>query len=645
MHSSLTRSLLTDPMIALKDIRLHFGEFELFKGLNLNIKQKDKLALIGRNGAGKSTLFRLILGHISPSGGSLDIPRGTTIGILEQDISLDQGVSVRDAVMSVYDHLSGLQRDIENIQAELETTTDQNRIEVLSINLAESFEQLGHYEPEKLEAEMEKIMVGLGFKSNQLSAPVGHFSGGWQMRILLGRLLLLQPDFMLLDEPTNHLDIVSIIWLEQYLKDYPGAYVVISHDKRFMDNVASRVAEIELGKIHVYDGDFSKYEQLKAERRAIAESAYKNQQKEIERKEKLINKFRAKASKASMAQSLISELKRMDRLELEAVDHSKMKIVFPPAPRSAETVVKARRLTKHYDDNQVFNDLDFEILRGQRVSLIGQNGQGKTTMVKIISDRLEPTAGEYKKGSQVIEKYFAQDEGEQLDGSLTVLDWMTAQSTEETRSRVRSVLGAFLFRQEDVDKKISVLSGGERSRLALAGMLLSPMNFLIMDEPTNHLDMVSKQVLKDALKGYDGSLLVISHDRDFLDGLTDDTFVLHNGKIKHHLGDVSSFLEKEGFESLEAFSLSAEKVMSPDKVEREKTYGKGKPIDKQRQRKIQYLERDIDRLEVLQKEIEAEMSKPEFYESENQNAVLNKYEAVKKELENKMEEWEGIIDN
>ena len=628
-------------MISLQNVQLNFGAREIFSGLNLTLKSNEKIGLIGRNGVGKSTLFKILTKELTPDGGQYSTASDVTIGLLEQDINLDQSQRARDFVMKVYDEaLSSLKR-MEELEHLLSTEKNEEKIGDLSMEMAEVGAKLAYIQPEKMMASVEKVLKGLGFENDQLDWPISNFSGGWQMRILLAKLLLEEPDYLLLDEPTNHLDIVSIMWLEQYLLEYPGTYIVISHDKRFLDVVSKKIIEIRLGSCQVYSGNYSKYEVDKELQGDIRRKAYENQQKEIQRKERLINKFRAKQSKASFAQSLITELDRMDKIEIENEDAGVMNIRFSEPPRSAEIAVKGVGLSKKFGDNLVFEGVNVQLLRNQRVSLIGQNGQGKSTLVKLLTKKLDATSGEIQIGSNAYLEYFAQDQGEQLDGDRTVLQWMEDHATAENRTKVRSILGAFLFGQEEVDKKIKVLSGGERSRLAMATMLLRTINVLILDEPTNHLDMISKQVLKDALKSYKGALLVISHDRDFLTGLTDETWIIHEGEIKQHLGDVDSFLTEKGFESLMAFEVKNDKSKT---IKKEKPVASGMGHDelKKKKRRLSYVERDIEKLEIAQKEMEEKMAQVGFYESEESEIVLKDYEKIKDDIQVLMSEWEEL---
>lgn len=630
-------------MLSLRDISLHFGDRTLFNGLNWTIKPDDKLVLIGRNGVGKTTLFKVMTGQLTPDSGAIDCPKESKIGLLEQDLGKFEGHTIRSLALTAFPEIESHAREWESLEKKMAGCSDDDEMMTLSMKMSDLSDKMNISGDHQKIADSEKVLKGLGFTDEDMDRSIEEFSGGWQMRVLLARLLLIQPQFLLLDEPTNHLDIVSVIWLENYLKEYVGAYVVISHDKRFLNNVARKVVEIDNGKIKSYTGNYDAYLVQKEEQQEILFNTYKNQQAEIERKQRLIDKYRAKASKASTAKALASELARMDKVELENSDDREMNIRFPQAPRSAERVVETHGLGKSYGDLNVFNDLDFMLLRGQKVSLIGQNGQGKSTMAKIIAGQLKPSEGEVNIGQNVILKYFAQDQGEKIDGNYTVLEWMEEQASPEMRPKVRHILGAFLFSQEDVDKKVKVLSGGERSRLAMAAMILQPMNFLLLDEPTNHLDMQSKEVLKSALRNYDGAMVVISHDRDFLEGLTENTAVIHDGKLSIHLGDVDSFLDQKGFESLIDFSLSGPAKDSRSSVPMGNKPKRDDQAIKNLERKIKKAESKIETLEFDVKTLEDRMAEPGFFESDKKDQILGEYDQKKKLLSEKTREWEDLV--
>lgn len=632
-------------MLVIKDLSLHFGERAIFKDLNWTIKPNDKMVLIGRNGVGKTTLFRVMTGQMTPDSGAIDYPRESKIGLLEQDIGEYQGHTIKSLALTAFPELEKHSRAWDNLEKKMAVCTDDDEMMKLSEKISDLAEEMNLHGSHQKIAEAEKVLKGLGFQDPDMDRPIEEFSGGWQMRVLLARLLLIQPSFLLLDEPTNHLDIVSVIWLENYLQEYPGAYVVISHDKRFLNKVAKKVVEIDQSKVKIYAGNYDNYLVQKEEQKEILLNTYKNQQSEIERKQRLIDKYRAKASKASTAKALASELARMDVVEIEPESHHQMNIRFPDAPRGAERVVETERLGKAYDQLRVFKDIDFVVLRGQKVSLIGQNGQGKSTLAKIIAGHLSPTEGQHRIGPNVIMKYFAQDQGEQIEGDVTVLDWLEDQASPEMRPRVRNILGAFLFSQDDVDKKVKVLSGGERSRLAMAALVLQPMNFLILDEPTNHLDMTSKEVLKNALENYNGALLVISHDRDFLSGLTEHTAIIHDGKMSTHIGDVDSFLDQKGFDSLMDFSLSGK---TPEKEEKSTAaHDQDSQVDHARikriEREIKKVESKIETEEFEVKRLEQVMGAPGFYEESTAEKTMEEYNTRKASLNELHGEWEKLV--
>ena len=496
-----------------------------------------------------------------------------------------------------------------------------------------------------MEADAEKVLQGLGFRPSDMNRVIDEFSGGWQMRIILAKMLLKKPDYLLLDEPTNHLDIESILWLEEFLKDYPGAVLIISHDKMFLDNITKKTIEIELGNLYEYKAPYSKYIALREDRIEKMQSAFQNQQQKIAQTEKLIDKFRAKASKAKMAQSLIKQLDKMDRIEVESQDLTTMKIKFPPAPRSGDIVVEAKKLTKHYGPIEVLNDVDIKLDRGDRVAFVGQNGQGKTTLAKILIKELDYSSGVLKLGHNVHLGYYAQNQSEFLHPKQTVLETMEAASPPELRTRLRSILGAFMFSGEDVDKKVSVLSGGEKARLALACLLLKPINFLVLDEPTNHLDILTKEVLKKAIQNYDGTLIVVSHDRDFLKKLTSRTIEFRDKKLYEYLGDVNLFLEKRAMDNMREVEMKTPKndsqitdnqISSSNQL----TYEDRKKL-KKLERSVQYAERKVEELEAKIADFEKEMAEPGFYESSASESKLQQFSETKNELEKAIEAWES----
>lgn len=636
-------------MINVSNVFVKYGDRVLLDYVNFVVGVRDRAGLVGRNGAGKSTILKIIAGHNQPHDGKISRPNGTTMGFLHQDMELPKGKTVMEEAMTAFDRLKKLEERINEINDELGIRTDyesESYSDIL-VELSEATEQFNMLGGTSMEAEVEKILSGLGFKSSDMERLTDEFSGGWQMRIELAKMLLQRPDFLLLDEPTNHLDIESILWLEQFLKTYEGAVVVISHDKMFLDNVTNRTIEIELGKIYDYKANYSKFKILQAERREQQAAAYGNQQKQIEQTERLIEKFRAKASKAKMAQSLIKQLDKMDRIEMESSDSSKMKLRFLPAPRSGQIVVDVKKLVKRYGDLTVLNNTGFQLERQQRIAFVGQNGQGKTTLSKIIAAVETHTGGTVKLGHNVEIGYYAQNQAEALAPKETVLETIEQAAPPELRARVRSILGSFMFRGEDVDKKVSVLSGGERARLALACLLLRPVNLLILDEPTNHLDIPSKDVLKNALMEYDGALIVVSHDRDFLEGLTTRTLEFRDQKLFNYIGDVKAFLEKRQLENMREVELRQKKTQVKKAAERsndsQMSFEEQKEFEKKRkklERKVQNSERSIERLEGEIEKWELKMADASFYTKPDSEKKIEKYKEKKSDLERIMEEWE-----
>jgi len=640
-------------MISANNIWIKYGDRVLLDKINVVIGDRDRVGLVGRNGAGKSTFLKVIAKEITPDDGSITRPTNSTIGFLHQEMSLPKGKTVMNEALSAFSRVIEMSERIEAITVELGERTDyesQAYTDLLN-ELAEITDDFNLLGGATMEADCERVLTGLGFQTKDMDRLTEEFSGGWQMRIALAKILLTRPDYMLLDEPTNHLDIESIIWLEGFLKTYEGAIILISHDKTFLDSVINRTVEIDHGKVYDYKSNYTKYLELRKERREKLQNTYNNQQKHIEHTEKLIEKFRAKATKAKMAQSLIKQLDKLERVELDNENTSALKLHFPPAPRSGEVVVDVKSVKKQYGDVLVLDHVKFQLLRGERVAFVGKNGEGKTTLSKIIVGVENATAGDVAEGHNVKIGYYAQNQADELDGSLTVLETMGQKCPDELRTKLRSILGAFMFSGEDADKKVSVLSGGERARLAIAKMLLHPINLLILDEPTNHLDIISKQVLKDALLIYDGSMIVVSHDRDFLEGLTARTIEFNNKKLNEYLGDVNYFLNKRSFGNFREVSIgdqpktaaaskSNEKVVAPSvnlTREERKALEKEK---KKRQRAVQASEKKIQQTEQKIAGYESEMAKPEFYNGPDANKVLGAYNQAKVDLDRIYEEWE-----
>ena len=607
--------------------------------INLVIGEKDKIGLVGRNGAGKSTLMKVISNELNPDEGKVSRPSQRSLGFLHQELTLDGSRTVMESAMDAFAEIKKMEKRIDSLNDEIAEREDYESDAYAALlqelaNLNERFALVGGA---SLEGEAEKVLKGLGFTSDHFNRGLNTFSGGWQMRVELAKLLLQQPDYLLMDEPTNHLDIESIIWLEQYLQNYPGSLILISHDKQFLDAVTKRTVEIELGKIYDYKAPYSQYLALREERKIKQMAAYENQQKVIAQKERTINRFMAKATKTKMAQSMQKQLDKMERIEMEAENNQKMRLRFPPAPRSGEVVVEGKKLRKQYGEKVVFDGINLSIHRGDRIAFVGQNGQGKTTLAKILVEELPASLGEVKIGYNVALGYYAQNQAETLDPKLTVLQVMEAASPPEKRTQLRGILGAFMFSGEDVDKKVYVLSGGERARLALACLLLKPLNLLVLDEPTNHLDIPSKEVLKNALLEYDGTLIVVSHDRDFLAGLTQQTLEFRDQQVLHYIGDVNAFLKKRELDNMREVELNTQQqVASQIASKKELPYEERKKI----LRAVSNAEKKIERLEEEIANMEIQMSDPDFFKKPEAEKQMQRYKQAKEELDLAMEVWE-----
>jgi len=637
-------------MISVNNLTLSFGGFNLFKGVSFQLADGEKVGLVGKNGAGKTTLLRLIAGEIQPTSGMVALPNDIHLGYLPQQMALASGRSVIDETMLAFSEIIGLKRKITSVTSQIAERTDYESNEYLHLinQLTELNDRVTFLDSETADARAEQALLGLGFKRSDFSRPTTEFSGGWRMRIELAKILLQKPQVFLLDEPTNHLDIESIQWLEDYLKTFSGALLLISHDRAFLDNVTQRTVEISLGNIYDYKVPYSKYVELRHERREQQFAAYRNQQKVIEETEEFIERFRYKATKAVQVQSRIKMLDKMDVIEVDEEDASAVSIRFPSAPRSGDIVCEAKDVGKSFGDNRIFSGVNFTIERGQKVAFVGKNGEGKTTMSRIIIGELDYD-GHVKIGHNVSIGYFAQNQNQLLDGKASVLDTIDRVAVGEVRTKVRDILGAFLFRGEDVDKKVSVLSGGERNRLALAKLMLEPYNLLVLDEPTNHLDMRSKDVLKSALMAYDGTVIVVSHDREFLDGLVEKVYEFSDGKVREHLGGIYDFLRRKKMESLKELEVNsrAEKnVKVKSDSDQKRLWEERKEIDKQTRRvegSLSKVEANIAKLEeeiaVIDRMLEnpeangVDMSDTEFFHS---------YDEKKRDLEKLMQQWEDI---
>lgn len=628
-------------MINVTNVYVQYGNRILLNRVNLVIGEKEKVGLVGRNGAGKSTLLKIIAREINPHEGSVSIPSNASIGFLHQEMLLPKGKSVINETLTAFESTKKLEARIEEINEEMASRTDyeSEAYHKLLDEYATLTDRFSYLDGESMEANAEKVLKGLGFLQKDFSRLTDEFSGGWQMRIELAKMLLRHPDYLLLDEPTNHLDIESIIWLESFLKDYSSTVIVISHDKEFLDNITNRTVEVELGKLYDYKAGYSKYVEMRAERRAKQIAAFENQQRVIADRERTINRFMAKATKTKMAQSMQKQLDKMERIEIDQQDKGVMTLRFPPAPRSGQVVVEGKSVVKKYGDLLVLDQVDFKMDRGDRVAFVGQNGQGKTTLAKMLISELSITDGNIDLGHNVEIGYYAQNQSENLHPKLTVLETMERHSPPEMRTGLRNILGAFMFSGEDVEKKVSVLSGGERARLALACLLLRPFNLLVLDEPTNHLDMLSKDVLKQALMDYDGSLVVVSHDRDFLSGLTNRTLEFRDRQLHNYIGDVNAFLEKRALDNMRDVELSSPKKNAVSAIELVKptlTYEERKKL----LRAIDRAEKQIEKLEGKIASFEEKMADPSFFQQPDTEEQMKSYGQLKNDLEQAMEDWE-----
>ncbi len=644
----ITHQLALNNMISVQSLGLHHSGNYLFQNVNFTIKKDDKIGLVGKNGAGKSTLLKMLTGEINFYEGSIVQEGAVTIGFLKQDLDFVKGRTVWNETLQAFEAINAMKNELDDVNHQMVTRTDyeSDYYENLIHRMTELNDLLMHYDAYNLEGDVEKVLLGLGFKADDFHKITDEFSGGWRMRIELAKLLLQKNDLMLLDEPTNHLDMESIIWLEAFLKDYPGAIVLVSHDKQFMTSVCNRTFDINNKKVDDYKANYTKYLELSKERKEKQIQAKKNQDVEIKQMEDNINRFRASATKSSFAQSLIKKLDKLERIEVDTDDVSKFNIRFQPAVTPGKVIFEAKNLGKAYGNKQVFDEVDFFIERGQRIALLGQNGQGKTTIAKILSGEIKDYTGEWNLGHNVNIGYFAQNQEEVLTPNKTVLEEAEDAATEETRPRVRDLLGSFLFQGDDVTKKTKVLSGGERNRLALCKLLLRPFNTLIMDEPTNHLDIQSKEIIKLALQKFEGTLIVISHDREFLQGLSDKIFEFRDGRMKEFLGDVNDYLEFRQKESIREISAEKSKLQElrnepvPAKVVEKPVEKKQVIVSKEEkniQNKIKKVEEKISELELKIEEME------KTFTTENPSEeTLELYNTKKADLDLALQEWEFL---
>ena len=632
-------------MITLSNISIRFSGNVLFENVSFLINPNDRIGLVGVNGAGKTTILKIIAGLLEPTSGEVIFPGGTTFGYLPQEKIINSKRSIYEEALTAFHEIKEIEKRIEFLTREISERTDYESKEYLQLvdKLTRQNERFSLFGGETAEANVEKVLKGLGFTQNDLNRPLPEFSNGWQMRVELAKILLRQPECLLLDEPTNHLDIESIEWLEDYLVNYRGAVIIISHDRAFLDNITKRTVEISKGRIYDYKAAYSEYVQMREERLEQEQSIYNNQQQEIKQIEQFVERFRYKSTKARQVQSKIKQLEKMDKIEVDNIDRSSIHFKFPPAPSSGKVVVETRQLNKSYDEHQVLKNLDFVALKGEKIAFVGKNGEGKTTLAKIIVGTLEHE-GQLNIGYNVLVGYYAQNQMEMLDAEKTVFETIDDIAVGDIRKNIKGILGSFMFGGEAVDKKVKVLSGGEKSRLALAKLLLTPVNLLILDEPTNHLDMRSKDILKNALLMYEGTLIVVSHDRDFLQGLTTKVIEFKNKNIKEHLGDIYDFLEKRKLDSLKALEEKKRFETESDKSkasENKIRYEQKKQLEKEIRKintQILKVEEEIQSLEEAIAKMDEKLANPDKYADEISSGELYKsYDQLKKNVSTAME--------
>ena len=637
-------------MISIQNLSVEFSAKSLFDNINYVINKKDKIALVGKNGAGKSTMLKIIAGLQSPTSGCVAKPNDITISYLPQQMVLNDTLTVIEEVSKAFSHIDEMHRQVDSISKELQSREDYESSEYQALidRLTILNEHIAMEGSESKEAEMEKTLIGLGFKRKDFNRPTAEFSGGWRMRIELAKLLLTHPDVLLLDEPTNHLDIESIQWLENFLLTKANAVVLVSHDRAFIDNVTNRTIEISLGKIYDYAVNYSKYVVLHQERIEQQMRAYQNQQKQIQETEDFIERFRYKATKAVQVQSRIKQLSKIERIEVDEVDSSHLNLKFPPAPRSGDYPIIANNVGKRYGEHQVFDNATFTIKRGEKVAFVGKNGEGKSTLVKCIMNEI-PFTGELKIGHNVKIGYFAQNQAQLLDGEITVFDTIDRVAVGDIRTKIRDILGAFMFGGEASDKKVKVLSGGEKTRLAMIRLLLEPVNLLILDEPTNHLDMRTKDILKQAIKDFNGTVIVVSHDREFLDGLVEKVYEFGEGKVKECLGGIYEFLEKKNLASLAEleYSKPTDKTattanQSPAQTSEQSASKLNYAEQREREKAIKRAEKKVSEAEKEIAKIEAEIAEIEelIAQGNVDGNIFDQHASKNKQLENAMSLWE-----
>ena len=632
-------------MISLDNLTISYGGWTLFDGISFMINPKDRIGLVGKNGAGKTTLLRVITGEQQPTEGAVTINGECSIGYLPQQMRVADTTTLIAETAKAFDEVLKIEAEIEHLTSEIGSRTDYESEEYANLihRLNDANDRYHILGGDTRDADIERTLLGLGFKRSDFERPTREFSGGWRMRIELAKLLLKRPSIFLLDEPTNHLDIESIQWLEDYLKNYNGAVLLISHDRAFLDNVTTRTVEISLGKAYDYKVPYSKYVVLRAERRAQQMAAYENQQRLIEKTEEFIEKFRYKPTKSNQVQSRIKQLDRLERIEVDEEDLSRLNIKFPPAPRTGQIVAEVKGVGKAFGEKRIFSGAEFTIERGQKIALVGRNGEGKTTFARMLIGELEQSEGEIKLGANVNIGYYAQNQDDLMDGEFTVFDTLDRVAVGDIRTRLRDILGAFLFRGEDIEKKVKVLSGGERSRLAMARLMLEPYNLLVLDEPTNHMDMRSKDILKDALQKFDGTVVVVSHDREFLDGLVDRIYEFRDGGVREYLGDIWYFLEKRKVESLQDIERHDKPATTPKSAEGA-TSGKLSYEQKKEQEKlIRKLRKAVESIEEETANVEKQIAEYDarFAVATEYNADdYAKYNALKEQYDHLLHEWE-----
>ena len=637
-------------MVSVEQLTVEFGGSALFDEISFLLNPKERIALVGKNGAGKTTLLRIFSGKQSATRGRINIPKDITIGYLPQNMIHNEGTTVMQEAEKAFEHITSLQDEIELITQELSDRTDYDSIEYhrLIDKLTVSNEHLLIINNGNFYAEIEKTLLGLGFLRTDFDRLCSEFSGGWRMRIELAKILLQRPDVLLLDEPTNHLDIESIQWLESFLISSGSAILLVSHDRAFIDAVTTRTIEISLGKIYDYNVNYSKYLELRKERHDQQVRAYENQQKMIAETEEFIGRFRYKATKSVQVQSRVKQLNKLERIEVDLEDNAQLHLKFPPAVHSGIIPVEVERLSKAYGDSLIINNIDLIINRGEKVAFVGKNGEGKSTLVKCIMNEIEFT-GKLKLGHNVKIGYFAQNQASLLDENLTVFETIDFVAVGDIRTKIRDILGAFMFGGEASDKKVKVLSGGERSRLAMIRLLLEPVNLLILDEPTNHLDIPSKEVLKEAIKAFDGTVIIVSHDREFLDGLVTKVYEFTNKKVREHLGGIYDFLQYKKMDSLRELEKNAQLKNSIEDIDKSKSENKlSYEARKEQNRKIRKAEKDVAEIEIVISNSESELSelsnKLEIIENASDPEFIQSFQKKQRELEHKMYEWEILCE-